>query len=144
MKKINRGASVLVAFSILFLAACKSDDPQPEPVRILELLTANTWTVEAVTVDEMDQTNLFTGLTLSFTNTTYSTTNGGAVWPASGTWEFADASAKTIVRDDGLQITISEVTSTSLRLALTWSTSTLGSGRTASVPGDHEFSFIHN
>jgi hypothetical protein len=142
MKKINLVASVLVIVSLLFIAGCKKDDPQPETARVQELLKANTWLIQTVTVSEVDQTNLFTGLTLSFTNTNYATTNGGVVWPASGTWEFTDATAKTIERNDGLLITITEVTGTTLKLALTWPTTTLGGGRTSSIAGDHEFNFI--
>jgi hypothetical protein len=142
MKNLKIAASLFVIINFLYLTSCKKDDPEPETARIQKLLAANAWVMQSVTVNEMDQTNLFTGLTLSFTNTNYSTTNGGVVWPAIGTWEFTDATANTIVRDDGLQITINEVTSTSLKLAFTWSTTTLGGGRTASVAGDHEFSFI--
>lgn len=144
MKNINIAASLIVIIGLLFLTSCKKDDPEPETARIQKILAANSWVIQTVTVNEVDQTNLFTGLTLSFTMTNYSTTNGGVVWPASGTWEFVDETAKTIVRNDGLQITINEVTNTSLKLALIWSTTTLGGGRTASVAGDHEFSFIKN
>jgi hypothetical protein len=144
MKNINIATSLFVIIGLLFLTSCKKDDPEPETARIQKILAANSWVIQAVTVNEVDQTNLFTGLTLSFTKTNYSSTNGGVVWPASGTWEFVDETAKTIVRNDGLQITINEVTNTSLKLALTWSTTTLGGGRTASVAGDHEFSFIKN
>jgi hypothetical protein len=142
MRKINIIVSALVVVSLLLVTGCKKDDPEPETARIQKLLAANTWVIQTVTVNEVDQTNLFTGLTLSFTKTNFSTTNGGVVWPASGTWEFVDETAETIVRNDGLQITINEATNTSLKLALTWSTTTLGGGRTASVAGDHEFSFI--
>jgi hypothetical protein len=144
MKNINIAASLFVIIGLLFLTSCKKDDPEPETARIQKILAANSWVIQTVTVNEVDQTNLFTGLTLSFTKTNYSTTNGGVVWPASGTWEFVDETAKTIVRNDGLQITINEVTNTSLKLSLTWSTTTLGGGRTASVAGDHEFSFIND
>jgi hypothetical protein len=144
MKKIHLVASVLVMVSLLFIAGCKKDDPQPETARVQDLLKANTWVIQSVTVNEVDQTSLFTGLTLSFTNTNYTTTNGGVVWPATGTWEFTDETAKTIERNDGLQITINEITSTSLKLALTWTTTTLGSGRNSSIAGDHEFNFIKN
>lgn len=141
MKNINIAASLFVIIGLLFLTSCKKDDPEPETARIQKLLAANAWVIQTVTVNEIDQTNLFTGLTLSFTKTNYSTTNGGVLWPASGTWAFVDETAKIIERNDGLRITITEVTSTSLKLALTWSITTLGGGRTASVAGDHEFNF---
>lgn len=94
MKKINIIVSALVVVSLLLVAGCKKDDPQPETERIQKLLASGTWQVESVLVNETDQTSTFSGLTLSFTPTTYSTTNGDVVWPASGTWAFVDATAK--------------------------------------------------
>lgn len=142
MKNILTLALSLIMLNLFLLSSCKKDDPQPETARVRELLKANTWLIQTVTVDEVNKTNLFTGLTLSFTNTTYATTNGGLVWPASGTWQFADKTGKLVTRDDGLQITINEVSKTSLSLSLTWNNTTLGSGRISSLAGDHEFIFV--
>jgi hypothetical protein len=63
------------------------------------------------------------------------------VWPASGTWVFADGNAKTITRSDNLAVTITEVTDTKLVLTLTWATTTLGGGRVESVKGINVFTF---
>ena len=94
-----------------------------------------------VTVDGTDKTSVYTGLTLSFTDTNYTTTNGGVVWPASGTWSFADATGKLITRSDGLSITVEEAIATSIKLKLTWEEGALGGGRAAAVAGVHVFSF---
>jgi hypothetical protein len=85
---------------------------------------------------------LFTGMTLKFTATNYTTTNGGVVWPASGTWTFTDDIAKKIKRNDNLEITITEITDASLKLTLSWTAGTFGSGRVASVVGTHVFNFV--
>lgn len=144
MKKINIIVSALVVVSLLLVAGCKKDDPQPETERIQKLLASGTWQVESVLVNETDQTSTFSGLTLSFTPTTYSTTNGDVVWPASGTWAFVDATAKKILRDDDVEITLVEVTSTSLRLSFVNPVTTIGGGRVASIAGEHEFQFTKN
>lgn len=149
MKNFNknlRKASVLFAFamvaSLLIISGCKKEDPLPEVERIKTLLAANTWRVQSVVVDGVNQNNLFTGLTLSFTATNYSTTNGGLVWPASGTWLFKDDTGKTILRSDGLEITLEDVTETTLKLSLNRAGGTLGKGRSQSVAGKHVFTFV--
>lgn len=143
MKKINTFLFTVTITSLLLVTSCKkSDDPQPETARVKGLLKANTWRIQSVNVDATDQTELFTGLTLSFTDTNYTATNGTVVWPASGTWSFTDATAKKVLRSDDVEVVIVEVTDSSLKLSLTWDTGTIGSGRTLSVEGNHVFSFV--
>jgi hypothetical protein len=142
MKNIANLFIAITVSSLLLLSGCKSDDPQPETDRVKVLLIANAWRIQTVTVDGTDQTALFTGLTLSFTNTNYSTTNGGVVWPASGTWNFTDDTAQKVLRNDGQEITVTEVTPTNLKLSLTRTTGTLSTGRVSSIAGNHVFSFI--
>lgn len=144
MKNIIRIAQLILVVNLLVLTGCKKDDPQPETDRIQNLLASGTWQIENVFVNETDQTASFTGLTLSFTKTTYSTTNGGIVWPATGSWEFADATADKIILDDDLEVTLKEVTSTSLKLSLINPTTTIGTGRVASTAGEHQFHFAKN
>jgi hypothetical protein len=135
------GSIVLLAMTFTFLAGCKgSDDPSAADVNTQKLI-ANTWKLSSVQVDAVDQTSLFTGMTLKFTATNYTTTNGGVVWPASGTWTFTDDTAKKIKRNDNLEIAITEITDASLKLTLSWTAGTFGSGRVASVAGTHVFTF---
>jgi hypothetical protein len=134
--------SLLIISVALLSQSCKKDDPKSESDRVQELLAANTWQLQEVTIDNAEEEVLFAGMTLQFTNTTYTTTNGGVVWPATGTWEFKDASAKTILRSDGLEIAITEITATSLKLSLVWTEDTIGEGRVGSIAGDHVFSFV--
>jgi hypothetical protein len=143
MKNITTTLFVVISVSSLVLfSGCKKDDPQPETDRVKGLLIANSWRIQTVSVDATDQTTLFTGLTLSFTNTNYNTTNGGVVWPASGTWSFSDNTGKKILRSDGQEITVTEVTATNLKLSLTRAKGTLAPGRVSSVAGNHVFTFI--
>ncbi len=91
-------------------------------------------------MDGADQSGVYKGFTIKFTSTGFTTTNGGAVWPASGTWTFTDATAAVIKRDDGLPINV-EVTDTTLKQTLTWTKTTLAGGRTSSVKGQNVFTF---
>jgi hypothetical protein len=133
-----------ILYLTLVLLSCGPDDPQPTQTDIelaKEALTSGPWKVKTVTVDGVDKTSLYGNLALSFTATSYSATGGGALWPASGTWSFADESGKTITRSDGLSITIEQATKEKLALKLSWAKTTLGAGRVESVSGSHTFSF---
>ncbi|HZY82187.1 MAG TPA: hypothetical protein VFE50_21830 [Cyclobacteriaceae bacterium] len=135
---------LLVSFATL-LASCGGGgggDPEPTPPSAQDAvrtkLTSATWTVQSVTVDGVDQSGLYKNLSLKFTASTYTATNGGVIWPASGTWSFTDQTATAIKKEDGTEVII-EVTDTSLKLTLTWLKTTLGPGRLASMKGVHVF-----
>jgi hypothetical protein len=115
-------------------------------------LVASTWKVSAVVVDGVDRSDLFTNLTVRFTATvtpngkptdfsgTFTTTNGGPVWPASGTFTISDpASGTTLARSDGVTVQLSNVTATSLTMTVAWNKDTYGPGRIESVKGQHVF-----
>ncbi len=151
--KTNYTKRVAVAFlliatvaTLIHLSGCKGGaaDPTPAPAskqeEVKAILTLPTWKMQSVTVDGTDKTSIYKDLSLKFSATGFTSTNGGAVWPASGTWSFTNADATAVKRDDGLEVKLQEVTSTSLKLALTWSKTTLGPGRKESVNGQHVFS----
>lgn len=131
--------AILIIFSFALLTGCKKDNtPTAEEIMTQKLMVA-TWKVSSVTVDGSDRTSMFTGMTLTFTDGAYTTTNGHVVWPASGTWTFSNAEATMIKRDDGVIVTLTEVTDSNLKMSLTWSKTTFGAGRTSSIKGKHEF-----
>lgn len=147
MKRIRKTISVtgLVAIvvSFLFLVGCDKPGPTPavsESDRVTGLMTSGIWKVNSVTIDGVAD-NSFAAMTLSFTKTAYTTTKGGVVWPAAGTWSFTDATAKKIKRDDGIEVAIDAISSTAMTLSLTWNKTTLGGGRLNSVQGKHVFIF---
>lgn len=141
---IGSSLIMLLIVGLGTLNSCKKDDPQPETERVQQLLVSGNWQIQSVLVNETDQTASFSGLTLSFTATNYSTTNGKIVWPASGTWKFSDNSATKITRDNSLEISLIEVTPTSLRMSFINPTTTIGTGRLSSTSGEHEFHFTKN
>ncbi len=131
--------SITIIFSLLNIIGCGSE-PQSETDRIKSLLKSSNWKVQSVLVDGVDQTNVYAGLSLNFTDVEFSSTNGRAVWPAIGTWRFSDQSGKAILRNDGLVVTIVDVAEGKLVLSLTWTKTTLG-GRLDSVKGTNVFTF---
>jgi hypothetical protein len=139
-----KGVATIVALSLLIsLAGCKGDSAPTISAQddVKAKLTASAWKIGTVTVDGVDKTSVYPNLTLTFTSTSFTTTNGGVVWPASGTWSFTGTDATSVTRNDGMVITIDEATATSLKLGLTWNKTTIGPGRAESVSGKHVFSF---
>ena len=128
----------------LIVSACGGDDPPPvsESKKVSGLLTSTggVWTPESVTVDGVDVTSeLFPGFSITFMNQTYITTGTSPVWPSEDTWSFKDETATVIVRGaDQKEITITEISSTRLKLTLDWPETTYG-GRKSSLKGKHEF-----
>lgn len=141
--KINT-ALLLMIISVLLIQACKKDDPQLATDRIKALLIDGAWTLQTVLVDEVDKTSLYEGLVLSFTQTSFTSVNGGVVWPSNGSWEFKDASGETIVRGDGLEIAIVTIDKSTLQIAFTLVEGSLGEARQSSVAGDHVFTFTND
>jgi hypothetical protein len=153
MKSIKKNIASLLALSVVLclnglflvqLSSCanKGEDPGPsvqDEVKA-KLTTPAKWNLLSVQVDGSDKTSVYAGLTISFTPTGYTTTNGRSLWPASGTWSFVGTDGKRIKREDGTEIGV-EVTDSSLRLSFTWAKTTLGGGRLESISGQHVLTF---
>ena len=127
---------------IVIIASCGgSDDPaQPETDRVRALLASGAWKIQNVKVGNVDKTSSFTGLQLTFTQASYTSTNGNIVWPASGTWALTSNEARSFTRSDGVIVDIDHVSASNLVLSLNWD-GTLGAGRISSVEGRHTFTF---
>lgn len=136
---------LLLAFVVMsasMLTSCEEDkdDSSNEEVVKAQLISA-TWKVSSVTVDGANQSNVYAGLNVSFTSSGFTSINGEPVWPSSGTWQFTSDDAEAIRRNDGLIVEIISISDSQLKLGLTWEESTIGSGRSASVSGEHVFTF---
>lgn len=144
MNKI--GALLILVAMLTYLGSCGGGGGDPAPAetevqKATKLLTAGLWSMQTVQVDGTDRTTTYKDLKVTFTATGFSSTNGGAVWPATGTWKFKDDAGKTIERGDGLLVSVVELSSSKMVLSLTWSKTTLGGGRHASISGSHTFTF---
>lgn len=119
MTKRQPSQLIFYALSIIFLSplifSCKKNDPNPEEEKLKEL--AASWTLETVVNDGQDVTSQYTGFILSVEGTkTYSTINGGNPWPAQGTFDFVNQNFDLFRRDDGINVTIANLTPTDLSL----------------------------
>lgn len=135
-------AIILVVVSLSGCGESGATDPTPSAQdAIKEKLTANKWNLQTAMVDGTDKTAVYQNLSITFTASSYSSTNGGSIWPATGAWSFNSVDGTSIKRDDGLVITV-DVTSTSLKLSFAWSKNTLSGGKIESVSGQHVLQFV--
>lgn len=141
MKKIIQYISFAFAIGgMVVLSSCGGDGPSASAVMTKKLI-AHPWNLSSATVDGVDKTSTYTGLSITFSKTNYTATNGAPIWPTSGTWEFTDKKASGFIRNDDLVVEILEATSTSLKLSFSWDATTFEPGRTKSVGGNHVFTF---
>lgn len=140
-----RSVTVLSLVIILgFTAGCSDDDApigSTNVAEVFELISASAWKVSEVRIDNNISTT-YAGLTLSFGEGTYTSTNGGGIFPASGTWAFPSIDADKLIIDNDFEMDILEISETSLVLGLAWTKNTVGTGgKSESVSGNHVFSF---
>ena len=122
---------------LVFTFSCKKKAPEPDEKTIQQGKLSATWSVNEVENDGSDVTDQFTGFTLTINQLNYSTQNGGNPWPSSGTYDFKGTDLFTLLRSDGTEIKIEELTSTTLVLSFNY---TSVNGRTLGVTGDFTFS----
>jgi hypothetical protein len=120
---------------LLNFSACSSDKAISKQEEVTAALTSGLWKMKNVTVDGVDKTSTYKDLTLTFTSNSFTSTNGGVIWPANGTFTFIDGNATGIKRSDNLEVQIQEATTSSLKLGLSWAKTTFGPGRIESLNG---------
>jgi len=130
---------ILALLLVTLFIGCSEPESISEAERVTNLLKASGWKVSSVQVDGLAST-LFTGMTLTFTNTSFSSTNATPVWPATGSWSFQANSTTNIKRSDGVDVVINSISETSLVLSLNWTKKTFGNGKSESIAGQHLFS----
>ncbi|MEQ8244370.1 hypothetical protein [Fulvivirga sp.] len=161
MKSLNYLLSAAVLVFLLANASCKSDDDPGVPAADqVGAKFTSTWNASSVTFGSPSQDRsadysdfqLTIGYTAGTNAGTYSITGGpqgsGIVpFAGNGTWSFqneitdANPSSFNIVRNDGLVITVSSLTDTSLQLSFVFDDGTHSSSRTEAVDGTWTFDF---
>lgn len=140
--------------ALVFTTGCGDDGPSAPPPTEAELrtaiLTAGTgkWNIPAtgaVMLGEgataFDITDLFENFSITFTTTGYTTTGTTPVWARSGTWAFTNDSGTVFKREDDLEVSIVEISNTTLKVSLEWTQTTYDDGRGQSYAGKHTFTF---
>lgn len=136
-------AILLVAGGLLIIG-CESDDPTARETTSDALINdGKAWTIDGgmVTLDGTEVTDSFVGFEITFTGTTYSSSNGGDVWPdaVNAPWTYKgtdEANASTIIRADQVEVEI--VVTKGSQLTITF-TVIDPNGRTQGLTGSYIF-----
>ncbi len=122
---------VLLLLACLISASCGSDDPSGPTVQELTFeKLAGSWTFGtngSIVLDGQDISANYPGFALSFADGTYTTTNAGDLFEASGTWQWTSEQATSVLLDTGVEVTIIDLSETAFRFSFTHA----GTGGTA-------------
>jgi hypothetical protein len=130
---------------VILLTSCQQEPELTVAEKVTEqLAAAESWKAPTVTVDGVDYSDLYKDFSVKFEATTYSSTGGAPVWPASGTWKFINEEATRMLLDNTLEVQIDAVTDESLELSLQWNKTTFEPGRASSVKGQMKFKLKRN
>jgi hypothetical protein len=128
----------MLLFIIIF-ASCSDDDSEANPQDAL----LKTWTLSSgdyIKKDDADVTADFDGFSISFNaNGIYTTEAAGDLFPATGTWKWADTGTTNLLLDGDWPVAVSALSATHVTLALTKDDG-ITSGRPASMAGEYVLS----
>lgn len=113
MNSINKKLLVIcfLATALLTLSTCGrggDDDPGLTDQEIQEQLLVKNWTLEegSILLDGSDVSSVYDGFTMNIQGGTFTTTNAGDLFPASGTWQWAGESDTRILTGRGKEISL--------------------------------------
>jgi hypothetical protein len=140
--------NILSAAMLVFLLPLQgchdSNDPTPEEKYLTRLSTS--WIIDDVTVDDREVTGAFAGMELTVNTKKKFTVKNPVppIWPADGSFTLlpvSGSSAYSLVRADGIDVTVIDLTETNLTLQLQYVAPDTG-GRVKSISGIYEFHFV--
>lgn len=146
MKKIQLIIFIGLALNFMHCGGSE-DDPDPDPQidpkqQVIDGLS-KTWQVNSVTLDGLDVSTDWIGFTLKFDKSKNYTAKKLSeksilVWPENGSYTIPNANhPKNVLRDDGIQIVLSNVTASSVKLS--FAIAGRSDGRVESLIGDYVF-----
>ena len=136
--------STLLAASLIFSQGCGDKHTLSAQQVTSSQLESGTWKIRTATAaNSVDVTSKFSGFTIKFSDKSFTTTNGGVIWSAIDTWIYKDAGAKSLIRGDGVPVTIESLTNEKLVLSFPWASTTYVGGRVNSISGSYQFELVH-
>ena len=144
-KHIKTGGSLWLSLALLSISlvivSCGGDNGEPDrtPQEIAQELFLTTWTMSAITLDDADVRSSYTGLIITIGDGTFTTTNAGDLFPATGTWDWIGESDNMITTGRGKTITLTTLTESSVILSFT---KTQGN-QAAGVSGSYEIAMTN-
>ena len=144
MKTIVRLLNIICLLAVVALVSCGEPEPSAKELFLKKLYKKWGLSSTGVKLNEQLVNGVFDNFTVTFAKgLTYTTTDGqDPVWKASGIFSLEKSGSQPgflIARDDGVQITVSEITETKLVLKFAY---TKKGSRASSVSGGYVFDLI--
>jgi len=119
---------------IIILSSCGgkgggAEEPTEQDLAFEKLSGA--WSLNnggSITLDGTNVNANYAGFTLSFTDGSFTTTNAGDLFPASGTWEWVGETSNQIRTGRGKIVTISTLTTSNFQFSFTKNASNAAAG----------------
>lgn len=143
MNRKITAVSALLTIALLQISGCDNDNEKPGAEKQYLQKLAFTWNLQQVKVNRVDVTPAFSGITLTVKDDmTFTVANAiEPIWPSGGTFTLRENSGSQdydIVRSDGAEMHVSELSSSVLKLQMQYQPP---AGRASSVGGQYEFVF---
>ena len=129
----------MLLFTITIILLLNARKHKSNPTQAVIDALNKSWTANSVTLDNSNVTRDWNGFNLTFNSTKgYTATSLSdesiLVWPANGSYTFPDANnPHTVLRNDGVQISLTNITETSVTLTF------VVPGRTKGLNGEWVF-----
>ncbi|WP_268123305.1 hypothetical protein [Roseivirga pacifica] len=126
--------SLILVISASSCGGGGGDDPtEPEktPQEIAQEIFEGTWGIDgggSINLDGTDVSDKYTGFTMNINNGSFTTTNAGELFPASGTWSWVGETDNQVTTGSGKQITLSTLSSSRLVFTFTKTSSNAMAG----------------
>ena len=130
--------SLIFLFVCLLLFSCEEELTPNESTE--KILKTATWKLQSTKIDGV-ASNLYDGLSVTFTKGAYTTTSGGDIFGSSGTWAFVGTDGKVITLGNGLEVQLDQISSSGITISFFWDKTIVVNGRAGSLKGDHEMVF---
>jgi hypothetical protein len=146
---IIKNTLFIIAAAMITLGCGEDDSPTIDPIQQVVDGLEKTWSATSVTFQSQDVTANWGGFTLAFDqNKGYTATSlsdeSVVVWPTSGSYSFPNLeNANSVLRSDGVQISIEDLTDTNVRLVFQISGRNEG-GREDALIGEWAFVMTGN
>ena len=139
MKYLGYIGTILSLMVVTVFSACDDGTKTTEEEIFFKKMSA-TWALTDASADGKNVLSYFPGFTLTTNgDKTYSVANAvDPMWKSSGTFDWQSGPSPTVItRDDGTEITVSEISENKLVMTFAYN----ASGRTRGLSGQYTFTF---
>jgi hypothetical protein len=134
-----------MAASLVLTSCGGSDEEVIDPkIEVAGKLKAHEWKLSSVSVGGIDKTEIYEGMTINFATSGYTAASSNPIFLPSGSWSVESETKLKITPagEEPRELTIIEITDSSLKISVEWDETTMGGGRPESLEGNHIFHFI--